>query len=105
MSAVAGSIMENIRDLEERVAFAEIARDNALAMRDEAMENAKNKTRRAGEEIARMRLERNEAKDRLRALCEALEAFMASDGAASPASHWKPVSEALEGAQGFLKED
>lgn len=40
---------------DERIALAERARDNALAMRDEAQAQAKEKTRRAGEEIARMR--------------------------------------------------
>jgi hypothetical protein len=41
--------------LEERLAHAELARDNALVMRDEAQAQAKEKTRRAGEEIARLR--------------------------------------------------
>lgn len=68
--------------LEERVAFAEIARDNAVAMRDEALTLAREKTRRAGEEIAKMRRERNEAKDQLRSVCEALERVLAEhDGA------------------------
>jgi hypothetical protein len=41
--------------LEERIAHAEMARDNAIAMRDEIQQQARDKTRRAGEEIARMR--------------------------------------------------
>ena len=58
--------------LEERIAHAELARDNALAMRDEAQAQAKEKTKRAGEEIARIRKERNEARDVARALRAAL---------------------------------
>jgi hypothetical protein len=40
--------------LEERVAFAELARDNALAMRDEVQERAKVKVGKAGKVIAEL---------------------------------------------------
>lgn len=48
---------EEIVWLQERVAHAELARDNALAMRDEAKQQAKEKGVRAGEEIARLKQE------------------------------------------------
>lgn len=48
---------QKIIELEERVAFAERARDNAIALRDEAKAMAKEKGIRAGEEIARLKQE------------------------------------------------
>lgn len=45
---------EEIVWLQERVAHAELARDNALAMRDESKRLAKEKGERAGDEIARL---------------------------------------------------
>lgn len=48
---------EEIVWLQERVAHAELARDNALALRDEAKKLAKDKGLRAGEEIARLKQE------------------------------------------------
>ena len=58
--------------LEERIAFAELARDNALALRDDVQARAKEKCRKAGEEIAKMRQERNQARDVARQLRSAL---------------------------------
>ena len=51
------TLEEQIVWLQERVAHAELARDNALAMRDEAKAMAKEKGQRAGEEIARLKQE------------------------------------------------
>lgn len=48
---------EEIVWLQERVAHAELARDNAIAMRDEAKQLSKEKSLRAGEEIARLKRE------------------------------------------------
>lgn len=58
--------------LEERIAYAELARDNALSMRDETAERAREKCKKAGEEIAKMRQERNHALDAARQLRSAL---------------------------------
>lgn len=57
---------------EERIAYAELARDNALAMKEETQARAKEKCRKAGEEIAKMRQERNQARDVARQLRAAL---------------------------------
>lgn len=47
--------VDRIVELEERLAYAEVARDNALAMRDEAQERLKEHRKNAGRMIGALR--------------------------------------------------
>lgn len=55
--ALRAAAREKIVALQERVAHAERARDNAIASRDEAQQRSKEKGQRDGEEIARLKQE------------------------------------------------
>ncbi len=46
---------EKVVSLEERLAYAEIARDNALAMRDEALERLKDLRKNSGRVVSGLR--------------------------------------------------
>lgn len=46
---------EKVVSLEERLAYAEIARDNALAMRDEAQERLKEQRKNSGRMVSGLR--------------------------------------------------
>lgn len=62
---IVGDLRREIVGLQERVAHAEQARDNAVTQRDAATARAKEKTKRAGAEIARLKREGAEGAEAL----------------------------------------